>query len=362
MQKLNYKRIKVLMAQSTVSDEEIYARVEGKMQSLIKYEEVNGRPLKNGDKANIDFIGSVNGVEFDGGKAQGYDLHIGSGMFIKGFEEQLIGMNVGETRVITVTFPQDYVADLAGKEANFKVTLNKIFQKQELVFNDKTVQALNIENVKTCNDLIKCTHSELLNEKVVANYEKWQKDVYAELLKLNPVQVEGEVVEKAIVERLAQLDEAAATYGVSVEYFLGLIGLSNVEEYKLQLQEEVLNDLKVKTVLSLIASELDIEVTIDELNEYYSALANSKKLSVDQVKKMYSLKEVQTAVLMQKATEIVFAYPTEYAYANAGLPQAQVNLAKYCLEDGEREQAISWLNKAAEQGEEEAVKLLKQLR
>ncbi|MBR4942512.1 MAG: trigger factor, partial [Clostridia bacterium] len=127
----SYKGIKIKEFAYNVTDEEVQAELDKLLDRNARKVPVEGRAAENGDVANIDFVGSVDGVKFDGGEAQGFDLTLGSGQFIPGFEEQVVGMNVGENKDVNVTFPEDYQAEnLKGKAAVFAVTLNGLQAKE----------------------------------------------------------------------------------------------------------------------------------------------------------------------------------------------------------------------------------------
>ena len=148
-----YTGMKIEKYAYTVSDADVQAELDRLLDRNAKREEVSGRAAANGDITTIDFVGTVDGVKFDGGEAEGYDLVLGSGAFIPGFEEQVVGMNVGETKDVNVTFPENYhVEDLKGAAAKFKVKVHEIKKKVLPELNDEFVKELKIDNVNTVEE------------------------------------------------------------------------------------------------------------------------------------------------------------------------------------------------------------------
>ena len=148
-----YKGIQVKVEKHIATDEEVNQQIEAMVSQNPTFVEKDGE-VAHGDMTTIDFEGFKDGVAFEGGKAEGHQLEIGSGQFIPGFEEQMIGMKKGETKDLNLTFPEDYgMADLAGADVVFKVKLHKVENKQESELNDEFVASLNVPNMKTVEDL-----------------------------------------------------------------------------------------------------------------------------------------------------------------------------------------------------------------
>ena len=150
----NYKGIEFKVEKVPVSNEEVEQQIQMILTQSSQTEEKDGDTVENGDIATIDFVGLKDDVAFEGGTGNDYDLEIGSGSFIPGFEEQMIGMKVNETRDLNLTFPENYQAeDLAGQDVVFKVTVKKLSVKKEAELNDDFVEGLGVPEIKTVEDL-----------------------------------------------------------------------------------------------------------------------------------------------------------------------------------------------------------------
>ena len=150
----NYKGIEFKVEKVPVSNEEVEQQIQMILAQSSQTEEKDGDTVENGDIATIDFVGLKDDVAFEGGTGNDYDLEIGSGSFIPGFEEQMIGMKVNETRDLNLTFPENYQAeDLAGQDVVFKVTVKKLSVKKEAELNDDFVEGLGVPEIKTVEDL-----------------------------------------------------------------------------------------------------------------------------------------------------------------------------------------------------------------
>ena len=159
-----YKGIEVTKEDTTVTDAELDQRIASILQANPEITEITDRPAQNGDTVNIDYVGMKDGVAFDGGTAEGYDLELGSDAFIDGFEDGLIGANVGEERSINLTFPEDYGnADLAGQAVVFDVTVNKIEEKKNAILDDAFVQR--VSDFSTVDEFKADTMAALQEEK-----------------------------------------------------------------------------------------------------------------------------------------------------------------------------------------------------
>ena len=218
-----YLGVEVVNGVTTVSDEEVDAYIEYMMSMYSNTEEVTDRDVvENGDVANIDYEGKKDGVAFEGGTAKGYDLTIGSGSFIPGFEEGLVGVKKGETVDIPLTFPENYHAeDLAGAEVVFTVTVNGIYQKVTSEFNDEFVAELAIEGVTTTEE-----YRSYLRTMMEDSYkEQAKQDMEVQVISIVTENAQVKEVPQGLIDKfydinMNNMSYQASMYGMNLESFV----------------------------------------------------------------------------------------------------------------------------------------------
>lgn len=266
----------------SVSDEDLQKEVERNLKQHGDLE-VTEEAIEKGYTAVFDFVGSVDGVEFEGGKADNYQLEVGSGQFIPGFEDQMLGMKAGDEKVVKVTFPEQYPAkDLAGKPADFKVTIHEVKKVVTPELNEEFVIGLELENVKTVDEWKAFLKDNLLKEKTEAAQNKYEDEVFTKLLEANPVVIPDVMVEDRVESRLNQLKETAKNYGIPVDMFLQYQGVKDVNQYKELVTPGVKQQIHYELVLAAVAKKEKIKVTEKD----YEKLAQGQ--NVEEMKKQYS--------------------------------------------------------------------------
>ena len=267
----DYKGVKVSVDAAVVTDEYLDSYIDYVLQSNMLTTEVTDRPVQEGDIVNIDYEGKIDGVAFDGGTAEGYDLAIGSGSFIDGFEDGLIGAETGETRDVEVTFPEDYHGtDVAGKDAVFTVTVNSISVETLPELTDEFVQGLGV-GAETVEEYRQYAY-DLLMEEQQANH-----DAEAEMAVLETVMNNAELQDppedmtnRYYSRLIDNMNYYASMYGYDLETFLSLNGTS--EE---TIMESAGNAAKQLITMQSIAEAEGMEVTDEELDEEIEANAVS---------------------------------------------------------------------------------------
>ena len=267
----DYKGVKVSVDAAVVTDEYLDSYIDYVLQSNMLTTEVTDRPVQEGDIVNIDYEGKIDGVAFDGGTAEGYDLAIGSGSFIDGFEDGLIGAETGETRDVEVTFPEDYHGtDVAGKDAVFTVTVNSISVETLPELTDEFVQGLGV-GAETVEEYRQYAY-DLLMEEQQANH-----DAEAEMAVLETVMNNAELQDppedmtnRYYSRLIDNMNYYASMYGYDLETFLSLNGTS--EE---TIMESARNAAKQLITMQAIAEAEGMEVTDEELDEEIEANAVS---------------------------------------------------------------------------------------
>ena len=279
----SYKGIKIKEYAYTVKDEEIDAEINRLLDRNARKVPVEGRAAQNGDIANIDFVGTVDGVKFEGGEAQGFDLTLGSGQFIPGFEDQVVGMNTGETKDVNVTFPENYQAEnLKGKPAVFNVKLNALQGKELPELTDAFIKD--------------ATGSETIDEYKAKTKERLQKnadrkandDTENSILEAIAANAEAEIPQAMIereIDSLIQKFEYQLMYqGLKLQDYLDFlkVTLSDFRKnYEEQAKKNVLNQL----VISQLIKEENIEATEAEVDEKVAEQAASVNKSAEEYKK-----------------------------------------------------------------------------
>ena len=301
-----YKGLKVKKDKVEVSNEEI----EHELGHLLeKYTEVVTKEdgeVENGDIAVIDFEGFKDGVAFDGGKGENYSLEIGSGTFIPGFEEQLVGMKTGEEKDIQVTFPEDYMAeDLKGKEVTFKVKVNEIKQKQKRELDKDFFDDLGMEGVDTKEKL-----ENEIKEKISA-----QKDVEAEnnhidrlleeIGKNVDVDIPEEMVEEEIDHMMEQFKERLEMQGVSLDMYLKFTQ-SDEKALRDQMEKDAYQRVLYRLMLEEIVKLEHIEVTDEEVEKELDEMAKKYNMEKDELVKMFHDKAmIKYELEMRKTIEML---------------------------------------------------------
>ena len=300
-----YTGIKLDKVEYTVKQSDVKAELERARERLSRNEEVSDRALKNGDTANIDYSGSVDGVKFVGGTAEKQDLVIGSKTFIPGFEEQLIGMNVGDSKDITVKFPEEYHAkDLAGKDAVFAVKLNSITVKVLPELNDAFAQeASKFDTLAEYKEDIKKTLTENAKSRAEAENEN-------NLIKAIVDDAKVEIPDAMIETQLDYIVQdfsyrlSYAYRGMKFEDYLKYSG-TTMEEFRKARREEALNTVKTRLTLEAVIKAANIEVSQEDLEAKVKELADQTKKSVEEVKASGQLPYIRNEILMTRTMDFL---------------------------------------------------------
>ena len=249
-----YKGIEVAKMNTEVTEEEVLKVIEGLMAKDASMEVKAEQVIEKGDYAVFDFLGTVDGVPFDGGKAENYELQIGSGQFIPGFEDQMIGMKAEETKDVNVTFPEQYTPELAGKDAVFKVTVHEVKVQKLPELTDEYVAGLNIEGVATVAELKANKEAELKARKEESEKNRVTDDIVNKILDNAVVDMPQSLIDERVNAIRAQYENQAKMYNIPFETFLGLMNMP-----KEVFEEETLKQGKRQALFNVIAEKI-IEV------------------------------------------------------------------------------------------------------
>ena len=280
-----YKGVTVEKAETTVSAKEVNEKLAAELEKNARVVEVD-REIKKDDIANIDFVGSVDGVEFEGGKGEDYPLTIGSGTFIPGFEDQLIGHKAGETVDVKVTFPENYGAkDLAGKEALFVTTIKAVKEKQVPAADDEF--ASEVSEFDTLDEYKKDLKKTLKEEKEKAATTTNERNVIAKVVENASVEIPAPMLEAQLDNMLYDYQTRLAQQGIPMDQYLKITG-QTVEQIKDQMKESAEKNLKTSLVIEAIMEKENITVAEERVDEEFKKIAEQYKMEYDDLKKTVS--------------------------------------------------------------------------
>lgn len=299
-----YKGIEVTVEKQTASKEEIEQQVQALVAQNPKFVEKDGE-VAHGDMTTIDFEGFKDGVAFDGGKAEGHQLEIGSGQFIPGFEDQIIGMKKGETKDLNLTFPQDYgMPDLAGADVVFKVKLHKIENKQEAELNDEFVASLNMPQLQTVEDLYKQMESYIQSQHDQTYRTNVENALFDQLIKDSVVEVSDEDIEKAMNEHINHLRNELARQGMQLEQYLQMTGATE-DALRQQLLPSAKQQAQFEAIIDEIVNVENLTTSDEELDQQVEAIANQNQMTPDQVLEQIQKEDLRRDYNRVKASQLV---------------------------------------------------------
>ena len=305
-----YKGLEVVKAAVSVSDEQVEAELNRMAQNVASTEVVE-KAAEMGDTANIDFEGFADGVAFAGGKGEGHDLKLGSGQFIPGFEEQVVGMTAGEEKDVNVTFPEDYhAADLAGKAVVFKVKLNKVTVTNVPAIDDEFAKDVSeFETLEELKNDIRAKAAEAAEKQAQAAFE----DAAVEMAANNTtVDMPAGLIEAELDNQMERFAYQLQMSGYSMDAYAKMMG-GDVNTMRNAFRPQAEKQAKVNVTLTAIIEAEGIEVTEDDMNAEFESLAKQYELDVEKIKTMIPAEELKASIENRKAVKVI----TESAVAKA---------------------------------------------
>ena len=304
-----YKNLEIKLDSKTpsVSPEEIERKKAEILASHTVWEEVDGK-LENGHMSIIDFVGSTDGVEFEGGSAENYELLIGSGMFIPGFEEQMVGMEKGETRVLKVRFPDEYAPELAGKDAEFKVTVKEIKAKKELEMNDEFVKEYSEEHgleISTVAELDKLVREQIYHSKEEQIGKEIATKVELALCENTKIDIPEKAIEGEVEYQIATYERQASSYGLDLNTMVSFMGMPSVDALKEELRAQAKIQLSVQLIIDKIVETEKIEATDEEIEKCYADLMAQRGMTREAVEQAASKGRIANFILSEKAYKVI---------------------------------------------------------
>ena len=260
------------------------------------------REAKMGDTTVIDFEGFDNGTAFEGGKGENYELKLGSGSFVPGFEEQIVGMKAGEEKDIDITFPEDYHADLAGKAVVFHIKVNEVKEAQEPVVDDEF--AKDVSEFETLKEF-RADLGKKIEEKRAAQAEMdFKSQVMEQVIGNMECEVPDGMIEVEIDRMLEQQAMQLQQYGISMEQYQQMMGV-NEAMVRDSARPDALKSIQLRLALAAIAQAEGIEVTEEELEAEFKKLADQYQIEIEKVKAAIAAEDLKNDLLMQKAQDLV---------------------------------------------------------
>lgn len=308
----DYKGLPCKKESITVNKEDVEAQLKRELERHSRIINITDRPIKNGDLANIDFEGFIDGVAFEGGKGEQYDLEIGSKTFIDTFEEQLIGKNIGDEVDVNVTFPAEYgKAELAGKPALFKVKINEIHEKQLPELTDEFVQdTTEFENLK---DYKKDIKAKLTASKKIEIENKMKEELMLALIEKAEVDIPEAMIELEIDNKINEFRNGIAAQGLSLDQYLNYMGqsLENMREaYRIISEKQV----KGRLALEAVAEAEKIKVSEKEIDAELTRIAESYRIDREKIDSIFGEKEKENIIKdlkTQKALDFLVKHSVE---------------------------------------------------
>ena len=301
-----YKGVKVEKADTEVTDEEVDKEIDKERESNARNIDVTDRAVKDGDIVTLDFEGFVDGTAFEGGKGENYPLTIGSGTFIPGFEEQLIGAEIGKETEVNVTFPEDYQAeDLKGKAAVFKCTVKEIKEKELPALDDEF--ASEVSEFETLAEYKADVRGRLEERKAKAAREAKEAAVIEEIIKDSDMEIPEAMIETQQRQMIDEFAQRIQMQGLTLEQYFQFTGASYdqmIEQVKPQAEKRIQSRL----VLEAVAAAEKIEATEEDYEEELKSMADAYQMEVDKIKELLpekSVQQIKEDIAVKKAAEFV---------------------------------------------------------
>ena len=296
-----YKGLEVEKPEVTVSDAQVQAELDRMAQNVASTENVE-RPAEMGDTANIDFEGFDNGVPFEGGKGDNFDLKLGSGQFVPGFEEQIVGMNAGEEKDIDITFPEDYHKDLAGKSVVFHVKLNKLTVTNVPALDDEF--AKDVSEFDTLEELKADVRAKALEQAQKQADSAFEQNAVEKAAENTTVDMPKALVEKELDTQMERFAYQLQMSGYSMDQYAKMMG-GDVNTMRNAFRPAAEKQAKISVTLEKIVEDEGLTVTDEEIEEEFKSLAEQYQLELDKVKQMVPVDEITGSLTTRKAVKVI---------------------------------------------------------
>lgn len=297
-----YKGLEAPKAEVKVTAADVNARLKEMAERNSRMVSVEDRAVKKGDIANIDFEGFLEGVPFDGGKSDSHDLEIGSGSFVPGFEDQVIGMEIGQEKDIDITFPEDYHADLAGKSVVFHVKLNAVKIKDVPALDDEF--AKDVSEFDTLAELKKDVKAKLTQEREEVGKRAFEDIVMGKAAELMEADIPDAMVEEQARRYMENLRRQVQAQGIPFDQYMKM---TNMDEEKLleEARTPALGQVRMDLTIAAIVEAENLEATDEEVEAELAKMAGQYGMDVENMKKYMDAEVIREQVLRGKAVAVV---------------------------------------------------------
>lgn len=295
-----YKGLEVPKAEPEVTEDEIDTEIDRMAENVSSIENVE-RPAQLGDTANIDFEGFIDGIAFEGGKGESFDLKLGSGQFIPGFEEQVVGLSAGEEKDIDVTFPEDYQPDMAGKPAVFHIKVNAVKEQIRPELDDEFVK--DVSEFETMDELRADIRARFLREKS----DSIQNSFKSAALEMAASNMEADIpacmIDEELDYQVRQTAYQLQMSGMSMEQYTQIFG--GEDKMREAMRPNALRQVKTQVMLAKIAEVEGIEISDEEIEAEYERMSQMYSMEVDEIKARMGAEDVKTDLLARKAGNLI---------------------------------------------------------
>lgn len=303
-----YKGIEVTKADEVVNDDDIASALKSEQEKNARLITVEGRAVENGDNITLDFEGKIDGVVFDGGKGEDYPLVIGSGAFILGFEDQIIGHNAGEDFDVNITFPENYqMKDLAGKAAVFACKVKEIKKKELPELDDDF--AGEISEFETMDEYKEDLRKQLSEAKAKRAVTENENAIVDKLVESSNIDVPEPMIDAQVEGLVADYGRRMKGQGISLEQYLQLTGMTRADLSN-QFKPQALKQIKTRLVLEEVVKKENITVSDEEIDAELSKMAKDYKMELDKLKELFGeneKKQMTEDLAVQKAIDFLVA-------------------------------------------------------
>lgn len=305
----DYKGIQASKTVKEVTDADVNSQVEMLRQRNARLVSVDDRAAQLGDEANINFEGFINGEAFEGGKGENFPLRLGSGQFIPGFEDQIVGKTINEEFDVNVTFPENYqMEEFAGKEAVFKCKLNGITVEELPEVDDEFIQ--DSTQFETLEAFKEDARKNLENNAIRDAEIAFDNAIMDALIAKVDVPIPNCMYEHRIDELVRNVEQMLSQQGMNIDLYLQYTGM-DMNDFRETNRERAVNEVKLRLALEKIANLENIQISNDEINASLQPIAEANKMSIDEVKRRLPMTDFVTDIRVTKALELVKANAVE---------------------------------------------------
>ena len=298
-----YKDLEVEKPEAEVTEAQVQAELDRMAENVAATETVDG-PAKDGDTANIDFLGTLNGVPFDGGKGENYDLKLGSGSFVPGFEEQLVGTKAGDEKDLDITFPENYHPGLAGKAVVFHVKVKEVKEPQAPVVDDEF--AKDVSEFENLADFRKSLADRITERRTKQAEADFDNQIMEQLVENMECEIPDGMVDVQLDRMMENYAMELQSQGFSMEDYQKMMGVSG-DVIRDSARPSALRQVQMQLALTAVADAENIEISDDELEAEVNRLAEQYKIKPEQVKAAVNDADLIRDLRLRKASDLVIA-------------------------------------------------------